>query len=152
MMKRVIFILTVVLLCTTSIEAQNRKRAPKRKVNRVERSEIRAQRMTDAMVSTYNLNESQKEQLNNLNLQWLKKNQATRFENNRQGYRKQNTQQACFAIDSVCLATPTLYREIRLKSLTESIKEYRVELKKIMTSKQYKEYEKRLDEAMAKIK
>jgi len=147
-MKRVIFVLTVLLIAGTTVDAQNRRRTPRKQVDKTERIEMRAQRMTDAMVTTYNLSEDQKNQLMELNKKWFTKDRDTRFDRN--DVRKQNRSKACLISDSTCLATPTIYREVRVKALEADIISYRTELKKILTSKQYKEYEKRVEEGIKK--
>ena len=66
-MRKIILILSLILLTNVSVDAQNRRREPRKQIDRTERQEMRVQRMTDMMASTYNLSADQKAQLKDLN-------------------------------------------------------------------------------------
>ena len=145
-MRKIILILSLILLTNVSVDAQNRRREPRKQIDRTERQEMRVQRMTDMMASTYNLSADQKAQLKDLNTKWLSRNLFNR--QNKSVNKKQNRRYPCFTNDSTCLGTPTLYKEVRMKQLEKEITEYRSELKRILTDKQYKEYERKIQEGV----
>ena len=147
-MRKVIVVLSLILLTQLSVDAQSRKRPHRRQIDRTERLTLRAERMTDSMTAIYGLTDHQKQQLKELNTKWLNQNKLNRENNPRN--KKQNRSYPCFMNDSICLGTPTLYKEVRLNKLENEVSAYRKELKKILTSKQYKEYEKMIQEGVSR--
>ena len=151
-MKKIALILTVVVLNTLGAEAQHRDRRPRnRRVSHTERFEARADRMTEAMATAYDLSDDQKVQIQELNSQWIK-NSAYGFNQNFRRNDKQQRPRNCYVDGAECLATPTIYRELRLKESQEQVDAYRKELKEILTKKQFNLYEKKLEEQIAKFK
>lgn len=148
-MRKTILMLTVLLLTVGNAEAQNRRgNLQRKKVDRTERMERRADEITNSMVKTYDLNDKQKAELLTLNKKWISTGardmNVTRGQNpNRDGNRKE--------LNDLYLATPTLHREARIASLSKGVDEYKAELKKIMTSSQFKAYEKRISEGIEKV-
>lgn len=150
-MRKIILIFAFILATQVSVDAQNRRRHPRRQIDRVERrmerQEWHIDRVTDAMALTYELTDKQKEQVRALNANWLGQNRSYRYNDARN--RKQLRRYPCYTEDNACVGTPTLYKELRLKELESEVESYRAELQKIFTKKQYKAYEKQVEEALA---
>lgn len=151
MMRKTILILAVLLLTTVNIEAQNRKRPHRTRLTQTERLDMRAEKLTGVMVSTYKLNDTQQKSLLELNKKWLSNstNSGTNkknVRNKRADYRGRSR-----GVDSLYLENPTLHREARIQELSSQVDQYKGELKKIMTSSQFKAYEKRSREGVAQL-
>lgn len=151
MMRKIILILAVLLLTTVNIEAQNRKRPHRARLTQTERLDLRAEKLTGVMVSTYKLNETQQKSLLELNKKWLNSNVNTRASKGVERNKRADDRRRSRGLDSLYLANPTLHREARIQELTSQVDEYKGELKKIMTSSQFKDYEKRLREGVAQL-
>lgn len=146
-MRKVALILTVFLLNTLAVDAQYRDRRPRdRRMDYSERMDYRADRMTHEMAITYDLNDKQKDKLSVLNSEWVRDNwygsRNGRY-NNRHGRRGRG--RCHYDYDDVSRSTPGVYREARLKEESERLEAYKAGLKEILTKKQYKEYEKRVE-------
>lgn len=151
-MRKTILVLAVVLLATVNIDAQNRRKPHRgRQINRTERLDMRAERLTDVMSSTYKLDETQQKSLLELNKKWLNKN--TNRPEVKRGDKTSRTEMRDRRnqLDSLYMANPTLHREVRIRELTADVDQYKSELKKIMTSSQFKAYQKRLSDGVAQL-
>lgn len=149
-MRKLVLIIAVLLITVTSADAQ-RRRHNRKGYDRIERIERRADNLTESMVKAFNLNDKQKSELFELNKKWIdsgyhgRDNKATGYEYCGD-YNKKNRDS-----DHTRYATPTLYPELRARMMTQRVSDYKASLKKIMTSSQFKSYEKRVADEIADI-
>lgn len=161
-MKKLVLLLAVLLLTATHVDAQRRQH--RQKIDRTERIQRRVDNLTESMVNAYGLNDKQKVELQELNKKWFegknvgrKDGRRSQTDRNKHSARRQNND--CVAYNKGdqttcvvnCTATPTLYPEIRMQNMADRVSEYKSGLKKIMSSSQFKAYEKRVAEEKANI-
>lgn len=165
-MKKFVLILSLVMISSVTLSAQNRRGAQCHRHAKqcpTERMEKRVNLLTDQMATTYELSEEQKAKLLILNKEYMQHN---RRYDGRKGRRHNDCTQTgmkrrgntlrenCVNGDGqVCdfAATPMLRKQYRVNKMSREIAEYQKGLKDIFTKKQYKQYEEKLKEALSKF-
>lgn len=171
-MKKIILILSFVLISSLTLFAQKKQRHEHhQKVTTEERINKRDETVTNKMVEVYGLSDQQKEQLLELNksLYTKDKNVNQRFNRSPKHHKtykqgkgqhkcdqcthSEKTKKEVSQTESVqkFLANPILNQQRRQKQLNARIEKYTDGLKKIFTKKQYALYEKNVEEQLKNL-
>lgn len=137
-MKKWLFVLAVLSLNVTVLEAQSRRSPRGKRVYHSEGVSQRVDRMTFDMAKTYDLSEEQTFKLSALNRKWIKDNL------DKSDAKEKRNRKDCNYDEINNGVTPSVERESRLNLEKERLNSYKKELKNIFTSEQYKAYEERL--------
>lgn len=160
MKKITLTLIAAIAFCGVSMAQTNRERAPRQP--RQFNPEMQAQRMTDQMAKEYQLTDDQKTKLLELNKEYAGKIQMPRMQGNRpqsmdrremrRGGGPQGGRPSFNPNAQPPMGQPELTDEQkeqfkveaqkRMEERQEAMKAYNKELKKILTDKQFKEYEK----------
>lgn len=168
-MKKLVFVLSFVMISSFTLSAQNRKsgRNYHKNNNRSERLEKRADVLTSQMGETYGLSEEQKAKLLVLNKESFTNN-VRQYHSNRgdmHNPHKRRGGKGHYARTQDCpmmkgdnkgttsefMATPMLMKQHRIDMLQKQVKTYEEGLKAIMTKKQFKDYQKRMEDQLKKM-
>lgn len=154
-MKRISFLMIALVMSIGMIMAQGPRRGERKQID----PKARAERMTERMAKEYDLNESQKAKLLEVNLSMAEKatdKPMARPHKKHRGAEKGKYTCSCEEKrQDVSAEKPERNkeeREKRMAAMKEAREAYNTELKGIFTTEQYAKYEKNRTERMEKMK
>ncbi len=152
MMKtKILVVIMTAFLMSGTMFAQHRHRGERKDVTPKERAE----RMTERMVKEYSLNDKQKQQLLEMNLQWMEQMKDGNRPHKAPKAKMKHKERKEACKDSTKCQMPGQQRadhKARIEKMMADRKAYDTQLQQILTKEQYAAYTKKMQERKDKMK